>query len=310
MPGGNKHKFQVHMGGQWHDYSQEEHQILVRAFMSGSRKARYNFRGQDYEYDFAQMLQKNADSGKERRIRPPYGLKPPPAPRMKKPGPTMMVVVPVGGMPGAPMTVPHPQNKAVQLRVVIPPGASPGSTLLVPVPELNQNQQPMMQPQQNPPPPMVPQPMYQQQPQQPMMQPQQPMYQQPPPMQQQQQPPLQLPNANMPPQQQQQQQPPLQQQQPMQTVVLPGHNEPKLKEKEKKSGTATGTTAMVGAGLVGGAAVGAGAYYVMQNPDSVDAAQDFVCNIDGDQIVDIGQDMGEAIGDFGAEAGNFILNLF
>jgi len=128
-------KFQIQLSGQWKDYSSEENAILCRAFMSGSKQAKYQHRGQNYQYDFSDMQQINLASGKRRKIRAPPNLKPPSAP-LVPPGPTMMVTVPPGATAGAMLEVPHPMNKTVRLQVAVPAGAQAGSTLLVPVPNL------------------------------------------------------------------------------------------------------------------------------------------------------------------------------
>lgn len=128
-----KFRFQVQLAGKWEDYKTDENAIIHRAFMSGNRNAKYCLRGQTYQYDFERMEQKNADTGKVRKIRGPPGLKRPEKPIVTA-GPTMMVVVPPQAGPGDIIHVPHPQNKALSLQVVIPQNAVPGSTLLVPVP--------------------------------------------------------------------------------------------------------------------------------------------------------------------------------
>jgi len=51
--------FQVKLGGQWKDYSNTEDKILKRAFMAGFPNVRFSLRGQNYSYDFKQMIQIN-----------------------------------------------------------------------------------------------------------------------------------------------------------------------------------------------------------------------------------------------------------
>lgn len=130
-----KYKFQINLRGHWKDYYDEENSVICRAFMSGSKKAKYHLRGNNYEYDFNSMTQVNTDSGKSRKIRPPPNLKPPAKP-IVPPGPTIMVVVPKGAQPGQRLQVPHPLDPSITLQVGVPPGAAEGATLLVPVPDL------------------------------------------------------------------------------------------------------------------------------------------------------------------------------
>lgn len=132
-------KFQVFLGGHWKDYDKDEDNCLKRAYMTGSKKAKYQFRGgQTYEYDFHKMKQKNVESGKERDIRPPYdwkkkGIKPPSKPVAT--GPTMVVKVPPGG-PGTVIQVPHPKDKSMNIAVEVPSTARVGAAMIVPVPPL------------------------------------------------------------------------------------------------------------------------------------------------------------------------------
>lgn len=160
------HRWQVKLSGQWKNYGDQEHACLCRAYMSGSKQARYTIRGETYTYDFTQMQQINDDSGKTRKIRPPPNMKPPAAPLLP-PGPTMCVTVPQGARGGDTLMVPHPMNKAIAVQVAVPMNAYPGATLLVPVPVLQQQQmvmQPMVPAQQVPVQPTVPmQPVPQQQ---------------------------------------------------------------------------------------------------------------------------------------------------
>jgi hypothetical protein len=41
-------KFQVKLGGEWKDYSNQEDKILKRAFMAGFPNAKFQHRGQKY----------------------------------------------------------------------------------------------------------------------------------------------------------------------------------------------------------------------------------------------------------------------
>lgn len=127
------------------DYYDEENSILCRAFLSGAPGAKYSLRGQDYEYDFRTMEQVNTQTGKKRSIRPPPHLKAPSKPLVPS-GPTMMVRVPPGYLPGDHIKVPHPQNQAVLIAVSVPLNAQPGATLLVPVPPVSCSSAPLNTP--------------------------------------------------------------------------------------------------------------------------------------------------------------------
>jgi len=126
--------FQVKLSGEWSNYSAEEDKILKQAFLSGSKKAQWKFRGQQYETNFESMKQKNQASGKERDIRPPYKWKAPAAPLISKPGPTFCISVPPGA-PGTTIQVPNPKNKETYIAVNVPSTAKIGQAMLVPIPE-------------------------------------------------------------------------------------------------------------------------------------------------------------------------------
>merc|ERR1719440_1527482 len=79
------------------------------------------------------MVQINRDSGKERRIRPPFKPKASVKPR-KPTGPTTVVNVPPGA-PGTTIQVPHPRVKGAFIAVNVPASAKVGQAMLVPVPE-------------------------------------------------------------------------------------------------------------------------------------------------------------------------------
>merc|ERR1719235_1871128 len=102
--------------------------------MTGAKKAKYSYRGAQYEYDFVAKKQKNLESGKERDIRPPYGMKPP-SKCIVPEGPTMVVKVPPGG-PGNTIQVPHPKDKSMNIAVEVPKHARVGAAMIVPVPAL------------------------------------------------------------------------------------------------------------------------------------------------------------------------------
>jgi len=127
-------KFQVYLAGRWEDYSAEEDKILKRAFMSGFKGARFSLRGQSYEYDLANMKQRNTGTGKQRDIRPPQGWKAPSAPVVPR-GRTAAVKV-RRGQPGKTITLKHPDGGFYLVRV--PAAAKDGQQMLVPIPPRRQ----------------------------------------------------------------------------------------------------------------------------------------------------------------------------
>jgi len=130
-----KGHFQIMLGGDWKDYGAEEDRILKQAFLVGQPNARFSLRGQAYDYSFAHMSQKNMQSGKERKIRPPYGMKPPSAPIMPQ-GDVIVVSVPQG-VPS--VEINDPNNPGRKITVAIPPGAAKGARMVVPVPAKGEN---------------------------------------------------------------------------------------------------------------------------------------------------------------------------
>jgi len=138
--GGGKRKpgkFQIKLSGQWQDYDDPEDQVLKRAFLIGQTSARFRLRGQEYEYNFRRMKQKNLKSNQERDIRPPPGLKKPPAPILP-PGATVIISVPAGSA-GKTIEIDDPNNKGQKIAVNVPAGARAGQKMAVPVPEKGQN---------------------------------------------------------------------------------------------------------------------------------------------------------------------------
>lgn len=127
-----KRKFQIQLEGKWQDYNSEEDGVLKRAFLIGQPNALFHLRGQDYEYNFETCTQKNLNTHKERKIRPPLGMKPPAAPLLP-PGCVIILTVPAGA--GDSMEVADPNNPGQTLQVAVPQGARPGSKMAVPVPE-------------------------------------------------------------------------------------------------------------------------------------------------------------------------------
>mmetsp|Transcript_13161 Transcript_13161/g.32878 ORF Transcript_13161/g.32878 Transcript_13161/m.32878 type:complete len:349 (+) Transcript_13161:59-1105(+) len=127
-----KNRFQILLEGKWQDYNQEEDGVLKRAFLIGQPNTRFHLRGQDYEYNFQTFIQKNLSTQKQRKIRPPPGMKPPPVPLLP-PGCVIILTVPAGA--GGSIEVPDPNNPGRNLQVAVPQGARPGAKMAVPVPE-------------------------------------------------------------------------------------------------------------------------------------------------------------------------------
>jgi hypothetical protein len=132
----NMSHFQVELGGRWQEYSKEEDKILKRAYMAGFRQAKFHLRGQNYVYDFKNMMQTNTSTGKSRKIRAPHKWKAPKAPIVPQ-GPTTVVNVPPGA-PGSVIQVPYPGVPGKLIAVNVPASAKPGQAMLVPVPPVDQ----------------------------------------------------------------------------------------------------------------------------------------------------------------------------
>jgi len=126
-------QFQVKLGGKWEDYSNQEDKILKRAFMAGFPNAKFCLRGQNYVYDFNNMMQINKSTGKSRAIRAPNKWKAPKKP-LVPPGKATVVNVPPGS-PGTTIQVPYPGKPGAFIAVKVPKSAKPGQAMLVPVPD-------------------------------------------------------------------------------------------------------------------------------------------------------------------------------
>jgi len=129
--------WQTKLDGKFQDYGTQEDMILKRAYMIGQHNAKFHLRGQNYEYNFSKMIQKNKDSGKERQIRPPLGPRPPTKPLLPK-GP-MIVITVRAGQPGSLISVKDPNNPGTQVQVYVPAHAKPGQKMAVPIPEKGQS---------------------------------------------------------------------------------------------------------------------------------------------------------------------------
>mmetsp|Transcript_73375 Transcript_73375/g.215179 ORF Transcript_73375/g.215179 Transcript_73375/m.215179 type:complete len:420 (+) Transcript_73375:62-1321(+) len=64
-------RFQIRIGGQWKDYGHDEDRILKMLFKQGRKAATITLRGQEYEYDFVALKQRNLFTGRVREIRLP-----------------------------------------------------------------------------------------------------------------------------------------------------------------------------------------------------------------------------------------------
>merc|ERR1719436_2269522 len=82
------------------------------------------------------MVQINAETRKERKIRAPHKWKAPKAPIVPT-GPTTVVNVPPGS-PGSVIQVPYPGQPGKAIAVNVPASAKPGQAMLVPVPPISQ----------------------------------------------------------------------------------------------------------------------------------------------------------------------------
>lgn len=125
-------KWQIQLDGNWKDYEGQEDMILKRAYMTGQKNAKFALRGQNYEYNFKKMIQKNKDTKKERQIRPPVGPRPPSKPILPA-GPMIMLQV-KAGQPGTMISVNDPNNPGQTIQVFVPAHAKPGQKMAVPIP--------------------------------------------------------------------------------------------------------------------------------------------------------------------------------
>jgi len=129
---GAGNKWQIVLENRFQDYGAQEDMILKRAYMTGQKNARFELRGQRYEYNFTKMLQINKSTNKERRIRPPCGPRPPRKPLLPT-GPMIIITV-RAGQAGTMISIKDPNNLGQSVRVFVPAHAKPGQKLAVPVP--------------------------------------------------------------------------------------------------------------------------------------------------------------------------------
>merc|ERR1719476_50211 len=137
-----KGRFQVRLEGAFSDYEPVEDAILKRAFLVGQPNVRFHLRGQDYEYNFKSMRQRNLNSSKEREIRPPQSMAAPPKPILPL-GYMTVIRVPQGA--GKTMEIQDPNTPGQKITVALPPGASPGKHMAVPLPGKGEDVQAVME---------------------------------------------------------------------------------------------------------------------------------------------------------------------
>jgi len=125
-------KFQITLSGDWKDYEPEEDAILKKAFLVGQPNCKFSLRGQDYEYNFQTMKQRNLGTDKSRDIRPPMGMTQPQRPLLPT-GPMVVVTVPKNSA-GKTIEIDDPNNRGRKIEVNVPPGAKAGQKMAVPVP--------------------------------------------------------------------------------------------------------------------------------------------------------------------------------
>jgi len=130
--GGKPKKWQIMLENQWRDYEEQEDKILKRAYLIGQPNAEFSLRGQKYKYHFRTMTQHNQNTGKDRKIRPPPGPKPPKNPLLPR-GPMVILTV-REGQAGNNISVPDPNNPGKSVNVFVPPHARPGQKMAVPIP--------------------------------------------------------------------------------------------------------------------------------------------------------------------------------
>jgi len=125
-------KWQIVLENKFQDYGDQEDMILKRAYMTGQKNARFELRGQRYEYNFSKMLQINRDTNKVRRIRAPCGTRPPRKPILPT-GPMIIITV-RAGQAGTMISLKDPNNPSQTIQVYVPAHARPGQKLAVPIP--------------------------------------------------------------------------------------------------------------------------------------------------------------------------------
>jgi len=125
-------KFQIKLAGKWEDYEKQEDAILKKAYLVGHPNCKFHLRGQNYEYNFTSMTQKNLGTHKEREIRPPRGFKAPKMPLLPAGPMTVLTVRP--GQPGTTIEIKDPHNLGKTIQVNVPSGSKPGQKMAIPLP--------------------------------------------------------------------------------------------------------------------------------------------------------------------------------
>jgi len=125
-------RFQVKLAESWKDYDKDEDVMITRAFLVGQQHCRFTLKSARYEIDFTKMIQINLDTGKERQIRPPPGMKAPKNPVL--PAGPMIVLTVKAGQPGTVIKIDDPNNAGQQVEVAVPKNAKVGSKLAIPLP--------------------------------------------------------------------------------------------------------------------------------------------------------------------------------
>mmetsp|Transcript_48967 Transcript_48967/g.109809 ORF Transcript_48967/g.109809 Transcript_48967/m.109809 type:complete len:291 (+) Transcript_48967:66-938(+) len=124
--------FQVKLVDGWKDYSKDEDVMITRAFLVGQQHCRFTFKSARYEIDFKRMIQTNLETGKERQIRAPPGMKAPKNPLV--PAGPMIVLTVKAGQPGSIIKVGNPNDAGREVEVAVPKTAKVGSKLAVALP--------------------------------------------------------------------------------------------------------------------------------------------------------------------------------
>eukprot|EP00931_Biecheleriopsis_adriatica_P062012 TRINITY_DN37328_c0_g1_i1.p1 TRINITY_DN37328_c0_g1~~TRINITY_DN37328_c0_g1_i1.p1 ORF type:complete len:473 (+),score=74.10 TRINITY_DN37328_c0_g1_i1:194-1420(+) len=68
--------WQLQLGGEWKDFSRDESILLEQAFQAGGTRIKFRSRGNDYECNLGQKVQRNVKTGREREIRRVGGAPP------------------------------------------------------------------------------------------------------------------------------------------------------------------------------------------------------------------------------------------
>jgi len=128
-------RWQVEVGDSWQDFDEVEQMAIARALRAGAPCARFEARGFEYEVHFAERVQRNLKTRKERRVRPAPQLslaEVPASPGMAAASPPLPP--PLLGPGAQEGTSPAATSEGVLLQIVVPPGVSAGQLLGINVP--------------------------------------------------------------------------------------------------------------------------------------------------------------------------------